>query len=139
MSSFTSSIRVRYADTDQMGVVNNGKYLEYFEVGRTELFRSMALAYAEFERMGYYLPLIEAHCEFLRPALYDDILLIASRVEEFSGARLRIDYTIHRSGDPALLARGHTIHAFTDIPSGKPVRPPAAFVETLRRAEREQL
>jgi acyl-CoA thioester hydrolase len=137
MTSFTTSVRVRYADTDQMGIVNNGRYLEYFEVGRTELFRSMGLSYSAFEHMGYGLPLIEAHCEFLRPALYDDILLIASRIGEFGGARLRIDYTIHRSGDPSLLARGHTIHAFTCIPSGKPVRPPVSFLETLRRAEQE--
>jgi acyl-CoA thioester hydrolase len=133
--AFACTIRVRYADTDQMAVVNNGKYLEYFEVGRTELLRSLGLSYAEFERMGFFFPLIEAHCEYLRPALYDDLLRITAGVASYGGPRLRIDYQVERDGAGTLLARGYTVHAFTDRKSGRPLRPPAVFIETLARGE----
>ncbi|MBK7981513.1 MAG: acyl-CoA thioesterase [Ignavibacteriae bacterium] len=75
MLSHTTSIRVRYADTDKMQFVYNGKYLEYFEVGRTELLRSCGLAYSELEKIGYQLPLIEAGLKYKMPAYYDDVLL----------------------------------------------------------------
>ena len=128
-----TAIRVRYADTDQMQIVNNGKYLEYFEVGRTELLRSRGLAYSEFERMGTRLPLIEAHVSYKAPARYDDVLLIESAVEDYHVPRLRIDYSITRAGTSDIIATGHTVHAFQEIASGRVIRPPKIFLEIMRK------
>ncbi len=129
--SHDTSIRVRYADTDQMQIVYNGKYLEYFEVGRTELLRSRGLSYAEFEDSGTRLPLVEAHCRFHQPARYDDIMIVRSEVQEIPRSTLRIDYSVTRESDGTLLATGYTTHAFLDIASLRPVRPPAHFLDVF--------
>jgi acyl-CoA thioester hydrolase len=135
-----TSVRVRYADTDQMSFVYNGKYFEYFEVGRTELMRSLGFPYAELERLGYRLPLVEAHCNYFQPVYYDDLIEIESAVENRPGARLRIDYRIRRQGEDLILAAGHTIHAFTKCETGAVMRPPSIFTEVLERApEREDI
>lgn len=129
--SHQTTIRVRYADTDQMQIVYNGKYLEYFEVGRTELLRSLGLAYADMERMGTRLPLIEAHLAFKAPARYDDLLVIQSSVDEYRTARLRLDYLVMRAASSEVLATGYTIHAFQEVASGRVVRPPGFFLQTM--------
>jgi acyl-CoA thioester hydrolase len=126
--SHDTIIRVRYADTDQMQIVYNGKYLEYFEVGRTELLRSRGLTYAEFERSGTRLPLVEAHCCFLLPARYDESIIVRSEVREIPRSTMRIDYEIRREDDGILITTGYTTHAFFDIASLRPVRPPARFL-----------
>jgi acyl-CoA thioester hydrolase len=130
-ASFRHDIRVRYADTDQMQIVYNGKYFEYFEVGRTELIRSLGLPYAEMERRGTRLPLIEAQCRFHLPARYDDVITIESSVLEIPRSTLRIDYSIYRKETDELLARGYTVHAFLDIATQRPVRPPADFLRAM--------
>jgi acyl-CoA thioester hydrolase len=124
-------LRVRYADTDQMEIVYNGKYLEYFEVGRTEMLRGAGLPYARLEASGTRLPLIEAACRFLRPARYDDLLVIESVLQGIPSARLRIDYRVFREGEDQPLATGHTVHAFQDVRTGRPVRPPALLLSAL--------
>jgi acyl-CoA thioester hydrolase len=124
-------LRVRYADTDQMQIVYNGKYLEYFEVGRTELLRTCGLPYSEFERQGFRLPLSEAYCRYIAPARYDDMLIIESTVENYQAPRLRIDYRILLEATTSVLAIGHTVHAFMNIQTGRPVRPPQAFIAVL--------
>lgn len=125
------TIRVRYADTDQMQIVYNGKYLEYFEVGRTELIRSLGLSYAEIERNGIWLPLTEAHCRYHHPARYDDLLDIESTVDEAPRASLRIDYAIRREGQEQVLVSGYTTHAFFDVAAQRPTRPPAFFLRAM--------
>ncbi|MBN1446648.1 MAG: acyl-CoA thioesterase [Bacteroidetes bacterium] len=132
--SHPTQIRVRYADTDQMQIVYNGKYLEYFEVGRTELIRSLGYPYAQMEADGIRLPLVEAHCRFHQPAQYDDVLTIISEVREEPRATLRIDYRVIRensSGNDTLIATGYTVHAFLDITTLRPVRPTPRFLEAL--------
>ncbi|MDH7515635.1 MAG: thioesterase family protein [Bacteroidota bacterium] len=130
-----TSLRVRYADTDQMQIVYNGKYFEYFEVGRTELLRSVGLPYARLEEGGFRLPLVEAHCEFLSPARYDDILVIETTVRDYTRARLRIDYIVTKEQDGRTIARGYTVHAFQRIADGRVTRPPKIFFDTLRNAQ----
>lgn len=133
MSAVTheTSIRVRYADTDQMHIVYNGKYLEYFEVGRTELLRSLGLTYREFEEAGTRLPLVEAHLRFHQPALYDDVILVRAEVREVPRSTMRIDYELRREADSVLIATGYTTHAFLDIATLRPVRPPTAFLAVM--------
>jgi len=131
MYSCSSTIRVRYADTDKMQIVNNGKYLEYFEVGRTELLRSLGLPYVKLEEAGILLPLIEANCRYIHPARYDDILRVETIINSFDAPRLRIDYHIYLEDRNELLCSGFTTHVFQNVITGKPVRPPQFFKDFI--------
>jgi acyl-CoA thioester hydrolase len=118
-------VRVRYAETDQMGVVYYANYLVWFEVGRTEWLRDTAgWTYRTMEAEGLALPVIEAHCEYRQPARYDDELEIRTRGRLVSAVRLAFDYEIVRRGDAMTVAVGHTVHATIDR-AGRPVRLPA--------------
>lgn len=126
-----TNIRVRYADTDKMGVVYNSVYLVYFEVGRTELMRANNLPYTELEKAGYHLPLIEAKVIYKKAAYYDDLLVVNSRLDtERISARLQFDYEIHR--DDELIAEGYTIHSFLNSVTYKAVKPPDIFLKAIR-------
>jgi acyl-CoA thioester hydrolase len=134
MIKHTTQIRVRYADTDQMKVVYHGKYLEYFEVGRAALIRSLGLPYSELETRGIFLPVIEAFAKFRKPARYDDLLSIEANVPELPKATLKIDYQVFRNHEKEPLVEGYTIHSFLNVATGKPTRPPLYFVHILEKA-----
>lgn len=125
-----TSVRVRYADTDQMGFAYYAKYLEWFEIGRTELLRELGLPYARIETEGILLPVIEAYCKYLHSARYDEVLTIVSRIEEMPRARIRIDYEIRNPAEKRL-AEGYTVHSFLNA-AGKPVRPPRSLMQMLK-------
>jgi acyl-CoA thioester hydrolase len=130
------SLRVRYADTDQMGFAYYAHYLRWFEAGRAELIRALGSSYREVEESGIQLPVIEARCRYFRPGRYDDLLGIETGVLELKRASIRFGYRVVRLGDTEeLLAVGSTDHAFM-TPAGKPTRPPAALVAMLERAPR---
>jgi acyl-CoA thioester hydrolase len=118
-----STVRVRYADTDRMGVAYYANYLVWFEVGRTEWLRETGWSYREMEAEGVALPVIEAHCEYRLPARYDDELVIATRASLVSPIRIRFDYEILRASDNVATASGHTVHAALDA-TGRPRRLP---------------
>ena len=122
-------IRVRYADTDQMGYVYNGNYFEYFEVGRCELMRHYGLPYTILEQMGYFLPLIEAQASYVAPALYDDLLSVEALLNYSYSPTLRFEYNIFR--DKTTIARGYTVHTFLSKATRRPVKPPRVFIEAL--------
>lgn len=124
----TSRLRVRYAETDAMGIAWHGSFLAWFEVGRTDLLRDTGLTYRELEQQGLRLPVIESHTRHLRPARYDDLLEIHTVLGELRGARMRFEYTVRREGEAEPLALGSTEHAAVD-PAGRPRRLP----EDLRR------
>ena len=126
-------VRVRYADTDQMGFVYYGNYLRWFEVGRTEMLRELGTSYREVEAAGIRLPVLEACCRYLRPARYDDRVVIETTLAELGRASLRFGYRVLREADGELLARGTTAHCFLDA-RGRPARPPGSFLELLRRS-----
>jgi acyl-CoA thioester hydrolase len=127
-------LRVRYSETDQMGTFYNSRALEWFECGRTELMRrKLGLSYAALEAKGVFLPLIEAHLEFLGGARYDDLLDITSTVAMSGRARLRFDAQIRQHGNGKAVVRGYTVHVFADA-QGKPIRPPEWFLERLQPA-----
>jgi len=123
------SIRVRYADTDKMGVVYNGNYLTFFEIGRTELLRAHGLPYAELESSGYLLPVLEAKVTYRNPAYYDDVLNIHTSFSWVSLATIRMDYRLERAND--IIAEGYTIHTFISAETRRTVRPPKHFLELL--------
>lgn len=123
-------VRVRYAETDQMGVVYHANYLVWFEVGRTDWLRESGWSYREMEADGFSLPVIEAHCEYRQPARYDDEIEIVTRATLVSPVRIRFDYEARRPGEDALLALGYTSHAALDS-GGRPCRLPARVRELL--------
>ncbi len=108
----TSTLRVRYAETDQMGIAWHGNYLAWFEVARTDLLRARGVSYRELEEAGLRLPVIEVQARYLRPVRYDDVLDVAARVEELRGARVLFSYEVLRAGE--LLATGRSEHAAVD-------------------------
>ena len=116
-------VRVRYADTDRMGVVYYANYLVWFEVARTDLLRDAGCSYRQMEADGYMLPVLEAACEYRQPARYDDELDVKTTGELVSAARVKFTYNIVRSADAVLLATGHTVHAAIDR-DGRPCRLP---------------
>ncbi|PYR75946.1 MAG: hypothetical protein DMF87_19240 [Acidobacteria bacterium] len=121
-------VRVRYAETDRMGVVYYANYFVWFEVGRTDWLRDTGHSYRAMEEEGIQLPVIEAHCEYRRAAKYDDDLEILTRATLLTPVRIRFDYEIVR-GDETLVV-GHTVHAALDR-NGRPCRLPARVREML--------
>lgn len=119
----TSSVRVRYAETDQMGVVYHSNYLVWFEIGRTDWLRATGWTYREMEADGIQLPVIEVHCEYRAGARYDDDVEIQTRAKQVSAVRVQFDYQATRRADSALLATGYSVHAVVDG-NGRPRRMP---------------
>jgi len=127
----TCQIRVRFAETDGMGVVYYGNYLTWFEVGRTDLLRQMGESYREIhENERIHLPVLEAWCRYHKPARYDDVVDIVTRASRPSRARVRFDYECSRVEDGVLLAIGTTLHAAVGL-DGKPCRLPKRLQELL--------
>lgn len=123
--------RVRYRDVDYLGVVYYSHYLEYFEAARDEMMRALGMPYSEFERNGYAMPVVEAHCVYQKSAHFDELLTIISRISAPPSARLKIDYEIIRENEETVLASGYTVHAFINK-AGKAVRPPHFFRQLLQ-------
>ncbi len=107
-----SHVRVLYKDTDQMGIVYYANYLIWFEIGRSELFRAMGIPYSEFEKNEIYLPVIKVHCEYKKPAYYDDELKIITEVNSLQELRILFVYRVYR--ESLLLANGSSEHAFVN-------------------------
>lgn len=128
MSVASTTVRVRYAETDTMGVVYYANYLVWFEVGRCELMRVLGWPYRDMEAAGFFLPVIEAHCEYRQPARYDDELEVRTRATLLSPVRVQFEYEVVRSSDQVLSATGRTVHAALDR-GGRPRRLPERVKE----------
>ena len=114
------SLRVKYQETDKMGVVYYANFFIWFEVGRNEYFRELGFPYVELEKEGLFLPVVKSSCEYKSPAYYDDLISLKTSVKNFTPARLTFCYNIYRKPDNMLLAFGETIHAFVNN-NAKPV------------------
>ncbi len=125
-------VRVRYGEVDRMGFVYHANYLPYFELGRTELLRSQGHAYRLLEESGTLLVVVDTGLRFLRPAGYDDELVVRTRLAELTGVRIRFEYEIHRPATRTFIASGHTTLAATDL-TGRPMRIPAPVRTLLER------
>jgi acyl-CoA thioester hydrolase len=124
-----STVRVRYAETDKMGVVYYANYFVWFEVARADLLRSLGWTYREMEAEGVALPVIEAHCQYKRGAQYDDELDVRTEGSMISPVRMQFDYEVIRLADRSVAAVGRTVHAALG-PGGRPCRLP----ERIRKA-----
>jgi acyl-CoA thioester hydrolase len=127
----STDVRVRYQETDRMGVVYHANFLVWFEVGRVEYLRALGASYRQLEEEGVYFPVLEVGCKYHRPARFDDLLQVRTRAERIRWARLRFHYQLVRVVDGTLLAEGWTTHAATDD-QGSPRRLPE---EVLRRIQ----
>jgi acyl-CoA thioester hydrolase len=124
------NIRVIYADTDAMGIVYHTNYIRWFEIGRTELLRSVGIVYAEMEAGGYNLPLTEAYCNYLFPAKYDQLIVVETELEYLKRASMKFLYTIWDEEREKALVEGYTIHACTNK-MGKIVRIPSFILDRV--------
>lgn len=123
-------VRVRYAETDKMGIVYYAHYFVWFEIGRTEWLRDAGWTYRAMEDEGYGLPVIEARCEYKSGARYDDDLRIETRARLVTPVRLAFDYRVARVDEEQAIATGVTVHATIDR-AGRPVRLPARVRDLL--------
>ena len=136
------TVRVRYAETDQMGIVYYANYLVWFELGRVELLRSLGLAYSQLEKEHEcILPVVEASCRYRSPARYDDEILIETRPALLRSSVIKFAYRILRKGNdgaaPKLLAEGETTHVVTDANMKKraiPEKYAKAFREAMSKS-----
>ena len=125
-----SIVRVRYAETDKMGVVYYANYFVWFEVARADLLRSLGWSYREMEREGVSLPVIDAHCQYHRSVRYDDELEVRAEGRLLSKVRMEFSYQVVRRDDQVLAASGRTVHAALDA-SGKPCRLPVRIQDVF--------
>jgi acyl-CoA thioester hydrolase len=130
MATSTTTVRVRYAETDQMGVVYYANYFVWFEVARGELLRNHGWTYREMEGTGVMLPVIDATCEYLRPARYDDEIQIRTEGLMMSPVRMSFTYEVRANGQDSLVATGRTLHAAVDR-TGRPCRLPERIAEVF--------
>lgn len=126
----TTKIRVRYAETDQMGYCYYGNYAEYFEVGRVEALRSVGMSYRDLEESGIMLPVSEYNVKYLFPAKYDDELTIITCISSLNGARIRFDYEIFNEAGKRV-AEASTTLVFVKKENMRPTTPPDSFIELL--------
>ena len=108
------TIRARYAETDQMGVIYHANYFTWFEMGRTDFFRKMGMTYRSLEEEKILLPVIDVGCKYIVAAKYDDEIIIRTKLTKLKGVKLQFEYEIYRKEDNVLLAHGYTLHAFVD-------------------------
>ena len=132
MSSFETQIRVEYHHTDQMGIVHHSNYVKFFEVARTEWLRQAGLTYAEMERRGVMMPIVDVQIKYRQPAYYDELIKVKAIVEEMPMARMTFKYEI-RGEDDRDIASGLTTLGFIDKTTRRPHRAPAWLLEVVER------
>ena len=130
MPSSVTTLRVRYAETDQMGVVYYANYLVWFEVARADLLRGLGWTYREMEAAGVFLPVIEAHCEYRRPARYDEQIEVRTQGRVCSPVRMEFSYDVVLTPANEIAAVGRTVHAALGR-DGRPCRLPDRIREAF--------
>lgn len=124
-----TTVRVRYGETDRMGYVYYGNYAEFYEVGRVEALRNLGMSYREMEERGVMLPVLEYYIKYLKPAFYDEELLIKTTISEIPKIRIRFDYEMFNQKDE-MINKGYTVLVFVDG-KGKPSHAPDDFLERI--------
>ncbi len=132
--SFSTDVRVRFADTDAQGIAHNASYLVWFEVGRVEYLRAHAGGYQALRDLGIEALVLESFCRYIVPARFDELLHVHARVVGLRGARFRFEYSIVRD-DGTEMAEGWTAHACVDAKTFKPTRVPDWLADAIASAE----
>ena len=132
MKIFDTRIRVEYHHTDQMGIVHHSNYVKFFEFARTEWLRAVGLTYAEMERRGVMMPIVEVQVKYRQPAYYDELIRVRAIVEEMPMARMTFKYEIYGEDDRPI-ATGLTTLGFIDSVTRRPQRVPSWLLEVLNR------
>lgn len=125
-----TTVRVRYAETDQMGYVYYGNYTHYYEVGRVEALRQLGTSYKEMEDNGIMLPVYTCSLKYLKPAVYDDLLVIKTIIRELPSLKIMFDYEVYNQKNE-LLNLGSTTLVFINKATNKPCRAPESFIEKI--------
>lgn len=130
---FTNKIkfRVRYGETDQMGIVYHGNYAQYFEMGRIEWLRNLGISYKKMEEEGIMLPVISLNLNYKKSALYDDVIQVTTKLKKIPSAKIEFDYVIENE-DGEILTLGETTLAFIDIKTNRPMRCPKYILDKLQ-------
>jgi len=131
--SFSTDVKVRFAETDAQGIAHNSNYLVWFEVARVEYLERHAGGYQRLRELGIEALVLESHVRYLQPARFDDRLTVHARCVDVKGARFRYEYAVERDG--AVIADGWTAHATVDGDNLRPTRVPTWLVEAITSAE----
>ena len=123
MKEYEFTVRVRYAETDQMGVVYHGNYAQYFEMGRVEWLRNLGVSYKWMEDNGVMLPVVSLEMNYKKPARYDDILRVKTILKSQNSVKIEFDYEIYNEQNQ-LLTTGYSMLVFVDMKTGRPIVPP---------------
>jgi acyl-CoA thioester hydrolase len=124
-------VRVRYSETDQMGVVYHGSYIPFFEMGRVEWLRNKGVSYKSLEESGIALPIVSMTINYKKPARYDDLLTIKTKFKKYSSVKIEFDCEIFGEQND-LLTTAHFILVFVDMKTGRPMVPPREILEIIQ-------
>jgi acyl-CoA thioester hydrolase len=130
MKEYEFSVRVRYAETDQMGVVYHGNYAQYFEMGRVEWLRNLGISYKWMEENGVMLPVVSLQMNYKKPARYDDLLRVKTILKSQTSVKIEFDYEIYNEQND-LLTTGYSMLVFVDMKTGRPIVPPSYVTEKI--------
>ncbi|RKR83620.1 acyl-CoA thioester hydrolase [Mucilaginibacter gracilis] len=127
----TNKLRVRYGETDQMGYMYYGNYAEFYEVARVEMLRTLGLTYKGMEEYGVMMPVLELHCKYIKPALYDEEITIRVTVEKMPGVRIHFKYELFNEKEE-LINIGETLLVFVNMETKRPCMPPNYFLAKMK-------
>jgi acyl-CoA thioester hydrolase len=133
MKEHQIEVRVRYSETDQMGVVYHGNYVPYFEIGRVEWLRNQGISYKSLEERGVALPIVSMTINYKKPAKYDDLLIVKTRFK--SQASVKIEFECEIVSEQNELLTTHFLLVFVDVKTGRPITPPDYINDILNRLE----
>ncbi len=131
MKNFEFSVRVRYSETDQMGVVYHGNYAQYFEMGRVEWLRNIGISYKWMEENGIMLPVVSLTMNYKKPARYDDLLRVKTILKSQTSVKIEFDYEIYNEKNE-LLTIANSVLVFVDMKTGRPTLPPDYVKDKLK-------
>ena len=130
MKTHEFSVRVRYSETDQMGVVYHGNYAQYFEMGRVEWLRNMGVSYKWMEENGVMLPVVSLTMNYKKPARYDDLITVRTIFKSQTSVKIEFDYEIYNESQE-LLTIAHSVLVFVDMKTGRPITPPSYVLDKI--------
>ncbi|MEO6523283.1 MAG: thioesterase family protein [Mucilaginibacter sp.] len=131
MFTNTNKLRVRYGETDQMGYMYYGNYAEFYEVARVEMLRTLGLTYKGMEEFGIMMPVLELHCKYIKPALYDEEITIKTTIEKMPGVKIHFKYELFNEKQE-LINVGETLLVFVNMEAKRPCLAPAYFLDKMK-------